>query len=117
MTALIEPPDIAKTAAMSRTGWTLRVTRSGQTERSYSLTDGKCTIGSSPRCHVCLPAADARPMQCLVAFETNVAMVTRWAAGVLLNGREFATAPFGAGDKLSIGAWEIIVQFVAPAAE
>lgn len=88
----------------------LRISRGGAPEKSIPLMTGKCTIGSSPRCQVLLPASDARPMHCLVALEAGAVTATRWAAGVLLNGKEFAVAPLASGDRLTIGPWEIALE-------
>lgn len=107
MAVLSAPAEVCDPSAPPPTGRLLRLSRRGELAQTIELADGKCTIGSSPRCQVCLPASDARPMQCLLTLEADVATVTRWAAGVLLNGREFATAPLAAGDRLSIGPWEI----------
>jgi hypothetical protein len=86
----------------------LRVYRDGRPEqRRLPLNAEKCSIGSSSRCQIQLPASDAKPLQCVVAFEANVATVTRWAAGVLLNGRDFSKATLAAGDRLSVGPWKI----------
>jgi predicted nucleic acid-binding Zn-ribbon protein len=85
----------------------LRLRRAGAPDKLFELSGGKCTIGSSPRCHVCLPAAEAQPLQCLLSLEAGAAFATKWASGVLLNGQSFAKAAFGAGDRLSIGPWEI----------
>ncbi len=107
MAILTAPTEFPATAASTSPGRVLRVSRGGEPAQTYQLADGKCTIGSSPRCQVCLPAGDARPLQCLLILEADAATVTRWAAGVLLNGQEFATAPLADGDRLSIGSWEI----------
>lgn len=72
-------------------------------ERIIPLAIGKTTIGSSPQCIVCLPAADARPLQCLVTTTAERTEATRWGAGALLNGREFTRATINAGDRLVIG--------------
>jgi hypothetical protein len=73
----------------------------------YPLGAGKWTIGSSARCHIQLPAAESRPIHCLVALDAGAVTATRWAAGVLLNDREFAKQSLRQGDRLSIGAWEL----------
>ena len=76
-------------------------------ERTVSLSTGKFTVGSSPQCQIHLPTADVRPLQCLIALEASAASVTRWAAGVQLNGRDFSKAALQDGDQLTIGSWEI----------
>src|SRR5690606_7944680 len=89
-------------------GSVLHLRRRGAPDvRTIPLAADKLTIGSSPRCQVRLPAAEAQPLQCLLTLEAGAATVTRWAAGVLLNGREFTKAPISSGDRLAIGEWEI----------
>jgi hypothetical protein len=107
MTTLSAPDELRAKSAKPPSGPRLRVWRHGQPERTYPLADGKCTIGSSPRCRIRLPATEAQPLQCLVALESGAATVTRWAAGVLLNGREFSQCELHAGDQLTIGPWAI----------
>ena len=115
MDLLTLPAEPTTFAADLSASTVIRVRRRGEDrEQTFPLTSDKCTIGSSPRCQIQLPAADSRPLQCLVALEADAAVVTRWAAGVLLNGREFSKAPLAAGDRLTIGAWEIELDWVAP---
>ncbi|HYO26625.1 MAG TPA: FHA domain-containing protein [Lacipirellulaceae bacterium] len=114
LTATDESPVIAEPAGPAPR---LRLRRQGAPERLVPLTDGKCTIGSSPRCHVQLPGADAKPLQCLLALESGAAIVTRWAAGVLLNGREFSKQTLRGGDRLSIGPWELLWDVADAAAD
>ncbi len=85
----------------------LRVRREGRPDQTIEVPGAKCTIGSSSRCHVRLPASESQPLECLLSLETGAAIVTRWASGALLNGRPFAKQEFQAGDTLSIGPWEI----------
>lgn len=106
MTTLTAPDEL-RIPTEPCTGPQLRLRRAGRLERTVALQDGKCTIGSSPRCQVRLPASEAQPLQCLLSLEAGVAEVTRWSAGVLLNGREFSKHTLNSGDRLSIGPWEL----------
>lgn len=108
MTTLTAPPDVRAAAITPRTGARLRLRRAGREERVVETPPGKCSIGSSPRCQVILPTGEAQPLQCLLQVETAGATVTRWAAGVLLNGREFSQQPLKDGDCLAIGPWELV---------
>jgi hypothetical protein len=100
-------PDEPRPATAPPAGPRLRLRRAGRPERVVEVREGKCSIGSSPRCQVQLPAGEAQPLQCLVTLEAGAATVTRWAAGVLFNGREFSKHALRAGDRLSIGPWEL----------
>jgi hypothetical protein len=93
----------------------LRISGPGVEPTVRPLARGKVAIGSSPSCQVVLPGEAARPLQCLLTLEADVATVTRWAAGVLLNGRDFRSASLQSGDKLSVGPWLIEVTGVAAA--
>jgi len=95
-------------AASPPSGPVLRLRRHGDEQtRTVTLAVGKCTVGSSPQCHICLPSRDVRPLHCLLTAEDGVVTATRWAAGVRLNGKDFAKATLGDGDRLSIGSWEL----------
>ena len=82
----------------------LCVSQPGVDDRTVELGPGKSTVGSSERCQVCIDDPNARPLHCLFVREGASVSVTRWAAGVLINGNEFATSPFEMGDCLQIGA-------------
>jgi hypothetical protein len=108
MAVLTLTPEPTNVAGGAVAGAALHLRRRGEQEvRTIPLAADKFTIGSSPRCHVCLPASEAQPLQCLLTLEAGAAMVTRWAAGVLLNGRDFTKSPLKSGDRLAIGDWEI----------
>ena len=106
MTTLTAPDELRAEPTESKAPQ-LRLRRGGRVERTVPLSDGKFTIGSSARCHVQLPAAEAQPLHCLLSLEHGAAVATRWAAGVLVNGREFSKQTLTAGDRLSIGPWDI----------
>ncbi|MCH8840173.1 MAG: FHA domain-containing protein, partial [Planctomycetes bacterium] len=72
---------------------------------------GRCTLGSSRQCQIYLPDDQVRPLHCLIVHNADKTLVTRWAPGVLLNGKDFSTAPFQPGDQLTIGNIEF--QLVA----
>lgn len=108
MAVLIAPRERDVLAADSPATPTLRLSRRGdEGQRAVPLSSGKYTIGSSPQCQVCVPSPEVRPLQCLITLESGAASVTRWAAGVQLNGKEFSKAELKDGDRLSIGDWEI----------
>jgi chromosome segregation ATPase len=69
----------------------------------FPLAEGKSTVGSSPSCQIRLGAPSVRPLQCLIVRKGQAFTVTRWAAGVQLNGNDFTTSPLNTGDVLSIG--------------
>lgn len=108
MELLTAPDDVELLAAKAPAAPELRVRQRGdQRFRTVAISPGKCTIGSSPQCQVCLPAPDVKPLQCLITIEANEALATRWAAGVQLNGNDFSKAKLRDGDRLTIGEWDI----------
>ncbi len=115
MTTLIAPDELRRPAVDAPGAPRLRVRRAGRVEQTIPLDAGKLTIGSSPRCQIRLPAEDARPLQCVISLEAGVAVATRWAAGVVLNGREFSKQELHRDDRLAIGPWEI--EWDPPATE
>jgi hypothetical protein len=117
--AVLTAPDEPKALATDSPGATvLRVSRRGEEPvRTVPLTAGKCTVGSSPQCQVCLPSPEVRPLQCLITLKSNVATVTRWAAGVKLNGQEFSKAELTDGDRLTIGDWALEIEHGEPVPE
>jgi hypothetical protein len=64
-----------------------------------------------------LPSPDVRPLQCLVTLAADSATITRWAAGVKLNGQEFSKAELTDGDRLTIGEWELEFEHSEAASE
>lgn len=80
------------------------------------LPQGKCTVGASTRCQVPLTVAGVQPLHCLIVHGPNKTTVTRWAAGALLNGKEFSTADFRPGDLLQIGEARLQLLATSPAA-
>ncbi len=117
MELLTAPDDVEVLAAEAPATPVLRVRpRGDQRFRTVKILSGKCTIGSSPQCQVCLPAPDVRPLQCLITIEADAALVTRWAAGVRLNGHEFTKATLCDGDRLTIGEWDLEFAQGAPPA-
>ncbi|MDZ4658652.1 MAG: hypothetical protein SH868_13835 [Bythopirellula sp.] len=91
----------------------LRVIQAGTEIDRLDLPEGKCTIGSSPSCQIRITTGQLKPLQCLIVRNEAEMTVTRWAAGVLLNGAEFTMAPFRVGDCLTIG--DLQLQLVASA--
>ena len=82
----------------------------GDGGRLLPLVEGKTTIGSSPQCTIVLPGSDSRPLQCVLAVDENRVEATRWGAGVQLNRRDFTKSVVAAGDRLTIGACEILFE-------
>src|SRR5215213_3691486 len=108
MAVLTAPTRPEALAAASPTCPALRLRRRGEErQNTVPLAPGKCTIGSSTQCQVCLPTPEVRPLQCLITLESDAAVVTRWATGVQLNGKDFGKAELKNGDRLTIGGWEI----------
>jgi hypothetical protein len=78
--------------------------------RVIALVDGKTTVGSSPQCTIVLPGSECRPLQCVLAVDANRVEATRWGAGVQLNHRDFTKSVVAVGDKLTIGACELLFE-------
>ena len=118
MTTLTAPEDACTDAASSPAARGCACDGPAGPNRRSSVVDGKCTIGSSPRCQVCLPAAEAKPLQCLVSLEAGV------GDGDAVDGRascstgaSFRRQPLNRGDRLSIGPWELSGSRRAPSRE
>lgn len=108
MSLLTLPETSTASTTLLRKPDSLRVRiAAGEAERVVKLADGKTTIGSSPQCTIVLPAADCRPLQCVVTVDPRRAEATRWGAGVQLNLRDFSKSIVAVGDKLTIGRCEI----------
>ncbi|MBA4105166.1 MAG: hypothetical protein C0485_05360 [Pirellula sp.] len=108
MSLLTLPETSTASTTLLRKPDSLRVRlAAGEAERVVKLADGKTTIGSSPQCTIVLPAADCRPLQCVVTVDPHRAEATRWGAGVQLNLRDFSKSTVAVGDKLTIGRCEI----------
>jgi chromosome segregation ATPase len=91
----------------------LHVSQPGFDRARHPLGEGKSTVGSSPSCQIRLNSASVRPLQCLIVRKGNETTVTRWAAGIQLNGLDFTTSPLRTGDVLSIG--ELRLALTGPA--
>lgn len=89
----------------------------GDAGRVLPLVEGKTTIGSSPQCTIVLPGAESRPLQCVLAVDENRVEATRWGAGVQLNRRDFTKSVVAVGDRLAIGACEIVFEEAETSAE
>ncbi len=81
----------------------LRVVQPGVGEKTLNLEKGKYTIGASANCRIQVAGSGVRPLHCLVVQDEQETVATRWAPGVLLNGRDFTTATIHQGDCLQIG--------------
>ena len=98
------PSDASTQSAAS---FSICVSEPNVDERIVELHPGKSTVGSSDRCQVHVTDPATRPLHCLIVREGGSVTVTRWAAGVLLNGSDFATSEFNPGDCLQIGQTQI----------
>ena len=67
----------------------------------------KVTIGSGPRCHVCIQQPTVRPLHCIIVRDHEGLSVRRWAENTLLNGRPFDQTVLSVGDVLSVGAVDV----------
>ena len=81
----------------------LQITRPGTSPRTIPLPVGKCTVGSSQRCHIRLPGEPIQPLHCLIVRSPAETQITRWAPGALLNGREFTSETIQPGDCVTLG--------------
>jgi len=88
----------------------LRILQPSAPAQTLPLPAGKCTIGSSERCHIHLPGGQVQPLHCLIVHSAAETVVKRWAHGVRLNGNNFTSAAFHPGDSLTIG--EVQLQLV-----
>ena len=111
-------PSLSENAALatdvSNSPLALRIGEAGKPTRTVPLTDGKCTIGSGPKCHVCLSHPEVQPLHCVIVQRNEETVVTRWSAGCQLNGRDFSTSLLHAGDCITLGS---VVIEVVPVAE
>ena len=108
MTILTAPDGSRSSRAMDVGFGLARLQRDGREEAVYVIDGGRWTVGSSPRCRIRLPDVDVPPLQCLITADADGARATRWAPGVLVNGREFAEQALAAGDRIEIGSWQLI---------
>ncbi len=112
MTSLIStestPPESSSTAHGDlSTSLRLHLVRPEDKQQQWELLPGRCTLGSSSRCQIHLPGEQVRPLHCLIVHNEQGTNITRWAAGALLNGQDFTTAPLRPGDRLTIGEIEL----------
>jgi len=107
--------DPASTVAPALRGsepvWLVQIDQPGREPKIVSLPTGKCTVGSSARCTICVADRQVRPLHCLIVHSPTETVVNRWAPGAQINGQEFAAARLQLGDSLRIG--EVELRFVA----
>jgi len=70
----------------------------------------RCSIGSSRDCTLRLVAEGVEPLHCLLIRSGSEVAVQRAARSTWLNGQEFHSAPFRAGDHLRLGP--IVIQLL-----
>jgi hypothetical protein len=105
---LIENQPTSTTPQFSGAGnFRLRIRSEGTSQTLAELQNGKTTIGSSPRCDIRIQQTGVQPLHCLILCEGGALSVRRWAAGTRLNGQPFDEAPFGPGDRLTVGDVEL----------
>ncbi len=115
MTTQLLPENSSLAADVSSPPLALCIREQGKAARTVPITEDKCTIGSGPRCHVCLSHPEIQPLHCVIVQRQGEAIVTRWsAARCHLNGRDFSTSSLHAGDRLTLGDVELEV---VPAAD
>jgi hypothetical protein len=87
----------------------LRVCGGEHDGRVLRLRSPKCTIGSGANCTLRLRSTGILPIHCLILRGLNGAVIRRWSPGTLLNGGAFVDAPLHAGDRISVGHFEMEV--------
>ena len=86
----------------------------------YEVSDLGFLIGSVPGCDLRLPGTDLPPVICLITRHAGGAAVRKLVPTqpVLINGGPLANGPLADGDRLSLGAVELIVHAASsPAAQ
>jgi chromosome segregation ATPase len=73
-------------------------------------------IGSVPGCDLRLPGANLPPVLCLLSREPEGVTLRKLAPtqAVLVNARPVSSAPLADGDRLTIGACELLIQIRLP---
>ena len=105
-----ERPWTATTAAaLSPTGYGLRLHDGTEVERLISIPPGKHSIGSGPRCSLRLQYEGVQPLECLIVRNEAGLRVRRWSDDTLLNGLPFDEASLTGGDMLSLGPVDLEV--------
>jgi chromosome segregation ATPase len=84
----------------------------------YEVGDGGFLIGSVPGCDLRLPGANLAPVLCLIARHASGASLRKLVPvqPVIVNGRAVSSVYLADGDRVSLGAAEILVSITAPAA-
>ncbi|MEN1680599.1 MAG: hypothetical protein AAGJ46_13505 [Planctomycetota bacterium] len=79
-----------------------------------SVPAGATTIGGGRLCSLRLRGGGVRPLHCVINTTEEGAVVRRWAADTLLNGKPFTEAPLKPGDRLSVASIEVKVVASTP---
>jgi len=84
---------------------------------SYDVPEVSFLIGSVPGCDLRLPGANLPPVLCLLSREPDGVTLRKLAPtqAVLVNARPVSSAPLADGDRLTIGACELLIQICLPA--
>ncbi|QDT69527.1 hypothetical protein MalM25_24660 [Planctomycetes bacterium MalM25] len=110
MTSPIASPPEEKTEPLGVAAKRLVLVRSDAPDTPLAELSGEpVTIGAGPRCAIRLTDAGLRPMHCVVTPTEEAPRVRRWAPESLLNGGEFEEAPLACGDRLTLGAADLLV--------
>ena len=103
-----QPGNLAPSSGTA-TDLRLRIHHGAQSGRLVDLSAGKTTIGSSPRCTICVRESGIQPLHCLIMVEGSQVTARAWVPDTLLNGQSFDDADLASGDILSIGPLDIEV--------
>ncbi len=109
------PWTASSAAAISPTGYGLRLHGGTEDERLISIPPGKHSIGSGPRCSLRLQYAGVKPLECLIVRDELGLRIRRWSEDTRLNGVLFDEASLSAGDMLSLGPVDL--EVVVPPTE
>ena len=79
---------------------------------SYDLSDVSFLIGSVPGCDLRLPGVNLPPVLCLIARQPGAVTLRKLAPALplLVNGQPAAFATLAHGDRLTLGAVDVLVQ-------
>src|SRR5947209_18533510 len=79
---------------------------------THDVSDAGFLIGSVPGCDLRLPGADLPPVICLIARSSSGATLRKLVPtySILLNGRSVSTSILADGDRMTLGALELIVH-------
>src|SRR5205814_1698799 len=86
--------------------------RGGNRAAAYPLTDVDFLIGSVPGCDLRVPGVELPPVLCLIACQPGGVTLRNLAPTqpVLVNGQPAANTPLADGDRIAVGAVELVVH-------